>query len=322
MTDQTAFIEVNHLDFSHTVSKQRFYFLNGVKKTYPVLRDVNFQLPQGGHMTLFGKEAAGKTTLLNLLSGELSPSNGHVLINGKKPKLIKHAYAGYVSDSRNGNEKNTGYDILHGHAKTQRISDPAARVDSIADLLELSQFLHRSSGKLSATQQIRLNLAQAAICDTPLVLLDDVTDRFSAKYINKLLHSLFSGRTVIVATRSARAADSLGLSVLLLHEGTLIHQGTIDKIALDASCPRIVDVWIEGLRYDILRKLRKHNGVMEARLVPSDQFAGQRLRITLRSARYLPTMYDLISQATLVQVSEIPPSLNEVVNRLDSVTVK
>lgn len=319
MTDQAVFIEVQNLHFHYVLSRRHFLFLGGgPKQTHSVLRDINFQLPQGSHITLFGKEAAGKSTLLCLLAGKLTPSKGSVLINGRKPDLVKHAAFGYVSLERVDNRKKTCYEILHTHAKTQRIEDPTSRVRSVADLLELSHFLHRSSDTLSSAQQLRLNLARAAICDTPLVLMDDVTDQFSPKYVKHLLDTLFSGRTVIVATHSARVADRLGLPVLLLHNGTLIHQGTIDEIALDTACPRIIDVWIEGLRYDILRKLRKHTGVIEARLIPSDQFAGQRLRITLRSARYLPTMYDLISQASLVQVEEIPPSLNDIVNRLEA----
>ena len=104
--------------------------------------------------------------------------------------------------------------------------------------------------------------------------------------------------------------------MLLLHGGQLAHRGTIDEIATNLSCPRLVDVWVEGLRYDLLRQLRQHAGVIEARLIPTSSFAGQRLRITLRSARYLPSMYDLVSQAPLVRVEELPASLYDILNRI------
>jgi ABC-type multidrug transport system ATPase subunit len=176
--------------------------------------------------------------------------------------------------------------------------------------------VHRPADTLSLTQKIKLNLARAAISDSPLILLDDVTDQLGADYIGQLLPELFFGRTVIVGTRQAKDTDALQLPVLLLHHGCLIHQGTIDEISLDLSCPRVVDVWVEGLRYDLLRQLRQHSGVLEARLIPSHQFVGQRLRITLFSARYLPAMYDLVSQAPLIKVAEIPPSLTDILPRL------
>jgi hypothetical protein len=122
----------------------------------------------------------------------------------------------------------------------------------------------------------------------------------------------------LVATRQAAIADQLGLPLLLLHHGALTHLGSIEEIAYDLSCPRIVDVWVEGLRYDLLRQVRRHSGVTEARLVPSAEFSGQRLRITLLSSRYLPSLYDLVSQAPLIRVEELPPSLNDIVSRLSA----
>jgi len=315
MTDESAFIEVHNLHYHYTLAQPRFFFVGAAKETHSVLRDINFQLPQGSKVTLFGREAAGKTTLLRLLAGKLTPSTGYVLINGQKPPTVKHAPSGYVSPIATGS-KETCHEILYSHARTQKIADPTSQVSNISDRLALSPFLHRGANQLSSTERFKLNLARAAICDTPLVLLDDITNYFSVSYISDLLSDVFSGRTVIIATRSAKAADRLELPVLLLHNGTLSHQGPIDKIALDTACPRIVDVWVEGLRYDILRKLRSQVGVLEARLIPSDQFAGQRLRVVLRSARYLPAMYDLVSQTALVQVEEIPPSLNDVIRRL------
>jgi hypothetical protein len=101
-----------------------------------------------------------------------------------------------------------------------------------------------------------------------------------------------------------------------LHEGTIAQSGTRDEIAIAVAAPRVLDVWIEGLRYDILRKLRAHSGVAEVKLLPTNRYAGQRLRITLRSARYMPSVYDAVSQTELVRVDELPPSLHDIIERL------
>lgn len=280
------------------------------------LNNVTFQLPQATQCTLFGHSAAGKSSLLRLLTGQLSPSRGRITINGRRPQAIKGLSAGYVSAEETESSRDTGYQVLQAYTSTHQVTDAAERLRSVSDQMHLNEFIHRPADSLSLTQKLKLNLARAAISDTPLILLDDVTDQLGAKYIRNLLAETFAGRTVIVATRQARAADVLQLPVLLLHHGCLVHQGTIDEISLDLSCPRVVDVWVEGLRYDMLRQLRRHSGVLEARLIPSHQFAGQRLRITLYSARYLPAMYDLVSQAPLIKVLEIPPSLTDILPRL------
>jgi len=316
MADQTAFVEVHHLFVDYPLTNPLLSFLGGSRQTHSALRDISFQLPQGAQITVFGPPTSGKSTLLRTLTGLLQPSRGHVLINGQHPRQIKHIAAGYVSAEESENNKATGHSILHAYAKTHQINQASAKIGEVSDVLGLSGFIHRPASSLSLTQRLHLNLARAAISDSPLILLDDLTDQLGASYVAQLLPTIFSGRTVLIATRLAKAADNLQLPVLLLHQGSLSHQGTIDEIALDTSCPRVVDVWVEGLRYDLLRKLRKHAGVIEARLIPSNQFAGQRLRVTLHSSRYLPALYDLVSQAPLIQVEEIPPSLNDILPRL------
>ena len=78
----------------------------------------------------------------------------------------------------------------------------------------------------------------------------------------------------------------------------------------------MVDVWVDGLRYDLLRRLKQHPGVTSVKLLPTSRFSGQRLRISLRSSHYLPALYDEISKASLVQVEELPPSLVDILERL------
>ncbi|HBE90865.1 MAG: hypothetical protein A3E37_03875 [Candidatus Andersenbacteria bacterium RIFCSPHIGHO2_12_FULL_46_9] len=316
MADQTAFVDVHSVHLDYVLSRPWFYFFGGNKSTHSALNNITFQLPQATQCTLFGHSAAGKSSLLRLLTGQLLPSRGRITINGRRPGDFKGLSAGYVSAEETENSRDTGYQVLQAYTSTHQVSDAAERIRNVGDQMRLNEFLHRPADTLSLTQKLKLNLARAAISDTPLILLDDVTDQLGAKYIRNLLSETFAGRTVIVATRQARAADVLQLPVLLLHHGSLVHQGTIDEISLDLSCPRVVDVWVEGLRYDMLRQLRHHTGVLEARLIPSHQFAGQRLRITLYSARYLPAMYDLVSQAPLIKVLEIPPSLTDILPRL------
>ncbi len=131
-----------------------------------------------------------------------------------------------------------------------------------------------------------------------------------------MIGNLFAHKTVIVATRSTKTAEHLELPILLLHAGQLAHFGTCDAIANSLGCPRIIDAWVEGLRYDLLRSLRAHSGVAEVRLLPTDRFDGQRVRITVKSARYLPGVYDLMSRAELVKVQELPASLSDVLAKM------
>lgn len=316
MENAPSFVDLKGVSVDYQRPAGLLGLLGQKPETYSVLRDITFSLPPGVHVTVFGHEGSGKTTLLRLLTGAIKPNIGSVRVNGQPPVAVKHVAAGYVSSEETEPDKDTAYQVLTAFARTHNISPAAARIREVSDILGLGERLFAPAHTLSSAGRLRINLARAALSDTPLILLDDVAEQLGPKHIAAIIPRLFAGRTVLVATRHAKTAQTLKLPLLLLHGGQLAHRGTIDEIAANLSCPRLVDVWIEGLRYDLLRQLRQHAGVIEARLIPTSSFAGQRLRITLRSARYLPSMYDLVSQAPLVRVEELPASLYDILGRI------
>jgi ABC-type multidrug transport system ATPase subunit len=318
MNEETAFVSVHDLSVDYAPPSSLLRWLSGRSgEKYSALRHVRFDLPLGMHAAVYGHEGAGKTTLLRALAGVVKPAKGSIRINGNPPSGIKHLAAGYVSSEELEPPRETGQQILSAFAATHGVADAAGRISELSDALDLGAALHRPADAFSTVARLKLNLARAALLDTPLVLLDDVADQLGAAYTAGLVGKLYAGRTVLVATRHAATAEKLQLPLMLLHKGSIAHFGSVEEIAADLSCSRIVDVWVEGLRYDLLRRVRRHSGVTEARLLPSTQFSGQRLRVTLHSGRYLPSLYDLVSQAPLIRVDELPPSLNDILSRLE-----
>lgn len=316
MDSKASFVDIQKAYVNYQLSPAIWRLLGRHEESKSALRDISLKLPQGTHAVLFGHEAAGKTTLLHLLTGSVKPSSGSVRVNGRPPTEVKHITAGFVSIQESEPGKETCHQILSAYAKTHNVPNAAAKINTITDHLKLGPVLFSPARTLATSQLIRLNLARAALSDSPLILLDDIADHLGALVIRQILPKLFAGRTVLITTRHADTAEKLNLPLLLLHQGSLAHYGTINEIAHNLSCPRVVDAWVEGLRYDLLRKLRKHSGVIEAQLLPTSRFSGQRLRITIHSSHHLPALYDLISQAPLIKVKELPPSLIDITNRL------
>jgi ABC-type multidrug transport system ATPase subunit len=250
------------------------------------------------------------------LAGVVTPRTGKLVVNGQAPSHIKDLAAGYISAEETEPLTETVHEILSAFGTTHGIKNVPARIGELSAALELTPFLHLPAGRLSTAQRLRVNIARAALSDSPVILLDDVADALGVKLVSDIIATLFQGRTCIVSTRFVGTAEALNLPILLLHGGSLAHTGTCDEIANTLACPRRLDVWVEGLRYDLLRKLRQHPGVGDVRLLPSSRFSGQKLRIQLHSARYLPSIYDLISQAPLVRVQELPASLADIIARL------
>lgn len=317
MNSAPAFIQVKRLFIEYPDKQSGFSSLFGHKGTsHSVLRDITFTLEQGEWITLFGESGAGKSTLLRALVGSIVPSSGSVIVNGKSPVSQRGLAAGYISSEESEPAKETVNEVLHAYGRAHTIENLPARIGAIAETLGIKSLLQRPATRLSTSERLYVNIARAALSDAPLILMDDTADQLGVEVVKKIISQLFSGRTVIVATRFHATAEALDFPLMLLHNGHLAHYGTCSDIAATLGCNRTVDVWVEGLRYDLLRRIRSHKGVLEVRLLPTDQFDGQHLRIVVRSSRYLPSLYDLVSQSPLIKIDELPPSLADIMNRL------
>lgn len=286
-------------------------------QTTIALKNISCTLSPGDQVTLYGHAGSGKTTLLQLLAGGIAPTTGHVFVNGtRKVRENHHAAAGYISSEEPERHTDTVHDVLYTFGRTHAVPHLVERLTELLTIAGLDPVASRPAAELSKTERLRLNIARAALSEAPLVLFDDVADELGVDAFQNMRARLFAHRTIMVATRSAQVAEQLELPLLLLHQNSLVQRGTRDEIADIMGCPRIVDAWVEGVRYDMLRRLKKHPGVLSVQLLPTTRFAGQQLRINLRSAHYLPSLYDTLSQTSLIEVTEVPPSLQEIVERL------
>ncbi len=282
----------------------------------PILDNVSFTLNQGDWVALYGGAGAGKTTLLRLLTGVIKPSRGHVTVNGKAAHEHTGLAAGYVSPEEHEDIPENVGKILRTFGATHGIGNLPSRIGAVTEALSLRHLMTRRADTLSATERIKVNLARAALSDAPLILLDDCNGLLGATALSAILFQLFQRRTVIIATRSAAFAEDLNLPVLLLHQGTLACSGTCNEIADRLSAPRVMDVWVEGMRYDMFRTIKKHPGVAQVLLLPDGRFHGQRLRVTLKSSHHLPALYDLVSRVPLIRIEELPVNLEDILSRL------
>lgn len=172
----------------------------------------------------------------------------------------------------------------------------------------------------STSEYLREQVARAANSETAVILLDDVADELGPATVKEFLATVFKGRTVMVATRHSTTAEALALPLFVLQRGRLISAGTSEHLARNAAIPRAIDIWLEGVHYEVIHTLRKHPGIIEARLLPNPDFRGQRLRLTIRSSHYLPAVYDTISRLPLLKVEELPPVLSEVIDLIAQVS--
>lgn len=312
-----AFVDVKNISLTYG-KKRGFFTLSAGKQVQArsALRDISFQINQGAHVTLFGRSGGGKTSLLKIMSGLLAPTKGSVTINGVNPTSSATYAAGYISETAALRTTGTCFDALRQAVNVKDRNNLPARIGDVASRVGIEYLMGQLVATISSTERVRLQIARALLAGAPLLALDDSADHLGVPEVHKILQEAGEGLTAIIATRFAATAEELELPILLMHDSTLAQYGTCDELANAVACPRMLDVWVEGLRYDLFRTLKQHAGVSSVQILPTNQYAGQRLRIKVRSSRYLPSVYDTVNTASLLRVEEVPPSLLDIIARL------
>ena len=201
--------------------------------------DTTLTLADEGFNILLGTTLAGKTTLMHLMAGLMRPTSGEVWFRGQdvtgvpvQARNISMVYQQFI------NYPNMS--VFENIASPLRIAgmnkaDLTARVEQMAELLQIAPMLGRRPSQLSGGQQQRTALARALVKDAELVLLDEPLANLDFKLREELrdeLPKLLAGRecTVVYATSDPAEALLLGGHTATLHEGRVTQFGPSSKV--------------------------------------------------------------------------------------------
>jgi ABC-2 type transport system ATP-binding protein len=224
--------------------------------------DVGFAVPRGVTAALLGGNGAGKTTTLSMLLGLLLPTAGHIRIFGED--MLRHRYrvlprmnfsSPYVDlpHRLTVRENLTVYGRLYGLAHLH------ARIESLARDLQITEFLDRQTGKLSAGQKTRVALAKALINEPELLLLDEPTaslDPDTGDWVRGYLETYQqrSHATILLASHNMNEVERLCSEVMMMRKGRIVDRGSprqlIDRYGRDTLEQVFLDIARAGERFD------------------------------------------------------------------------
>lgn len=208
------------------------------------LRGVSLTVERGEFVFLCGQTGSGKSTIIRLLSGQVKPTKGEAILDGRPLSLLKpedipeiRRKIGIIPQDFGllPNKKvweNVGYAMRAvGRTKLEvREQVPA--------ILERVNILHRADaypGELSGGEQQRVAIARALINNPPLLLADEPTGNLdpahSDEIINLLLELNSQGTTVIVATHDITQVARANKRVILMSAGLIEEQGDATALA-------------------------------------------------------------------------------------------
>lgn len=220
---------------------------------------VSFQVQEGEVYGLLGPNGAGKTTTLRMVMGLLEPDEGYVEIGGvrtdQNPAEIR-MQLGLISTNDGVYPWLTVREMLMYFADLYAVDVPVAteRLNELADLLRIREFLDQRCSTLSTGQKQRVTLARGLMHDPPVMLLDEPTrglDVVGSQTVFEFIELLKRrGKSVLLSTHRLDEAERVCDRFGLLHHGTVRYEGTLADIQRSTGKVHLVDIFIDMIRGD------------------------------------------------------------------------
>jgi len=231
-------------------------YLDGVIVDYDgfkALNNLNFIVDYNELRVVIGPNGAGKTTLLDVICGKTKPVAGRVvfgkdveLIGKREDDIVKlgigrkfqapSIYANLtVSEnldlSLKRDSKNVFPTLLGKSTQDER-----ARIGETLERIGLSDYAQTRAGSLSHGQKQWLEIGMVILQDPSLLLVDEpvagMTDK-ETEQTGRLLQSLAEKHAIVVIEHDMEFVRQIARTVTVLHEGTVICEGTVDKVQAD-----------------------------------------------------------------------------------------
>ena len=238
-------------------------YLDGVNVTFDGFRALNalsLYLEAGEMRAVIGPNGAGKTTMMDVITGKTRPDSGTVMF-GKDTDLtrldepaIAALGIGRKFQKPTVFEPLTVWDnLLLSLAGDRRprfslwareTADEREKIDAILQTIRLTEVRTRASGGLSHGQKQWLEIGMLLAQEPQLLLVDEpvagMTDAETAQTA-ELLREINKTRSVVVVEHDMAFVRALGVKVTVLHEGSVLSEGSIDHVSNDS---RVVEVYL------------------------------------------------------------------------------
>lgn len=218
--------------------------LQGVTKKFganTALRDLELYIKDGEFFVLLGQTGAGKTTTLRVIAGLEKPNSGKVMIDGQDATswnaaerdvaLVLQQYSLYPRLTVRGNLEFPLKSRMHNFTA----DEIKARVDRVAETLQITRLLDRKVERLSGGEMQRVSIGRAIVRQPRVFLMDEPLSALDANLRDvlrvelKKLHSEL-GATFVFVTHDQVEAMSMGDKIGVLNKGRLVQVGTPSEI--------------------------------------------------------------------------------------------
>lgn len=203
---------------------------------------------------LLGPNGSGKSTTIKIVLGLLEASTGTCEIYGRPSKLVDaRRSVGFLPEAPYFYRYLTGRELVRYYARICMVSrsEIDAAVDSVIQLVGMTEAADRRVGTYSKGMLQRIGLAQSLVHDPQLVILDEPTagvDPLGSAAIAEIVRELKRrGKTILLSSHLLAQIEGLCDRVAILHRGKLVREGRVDDLVEEKDAESLV---VQGLSAD------------------------------------------------------------------------
>ena len=230
--------------------------VKNLKKNYgskEAVKDISFAIKKDEILGLLGPNGSGKTTTIGMLLGLLKPTNGEILIDGKKLEgnridILKKI--NFISPYIELPKKLTVKQNLIVYGKLYNVLNINNTIEYLVEKLRLSDLLNRITGELSSGQKNRVSLAKALINNPSVLLLDEPTaslDPEIGDFVRTFLENYKKEKkiSILLASHNMNEVTRLCKKILMMKDGVIIDKGNPEELIKKHGRKNLEEVFLK-----------------------------------------------------------------------------
>ncbi|EMI11121.1 ABC transporter ATP-binding protein [Anoxybacillus gonensis] len=201
------------------------------------VENISFSLQSGQCLALCGGNGAGKSTIIKMLIGQLTPTKGDICVNGKQVQKDDKHWFSFMPDHLQFPPLLTGYEVLSLFGRWQGAT--AERVEQCLQLVGLTNDQHKQVKTYSKGMQQRLAFAQALLADAPFLILDEPTNGLDPYWVWEFKRLIRKekekGKAVIFSTHMLSIVEEIADTVAFIHQGQMLVYDSVSTLCQDGQ---------------------------------------------------------------------------------------
>ena len=223
---------------------------------FVAVNDVSFAIKPGEILGLLGPNGAGKTTTIHMLLGLITPTAGSISMFGMDLATQREQILQAVNFSSTYISLPLALTVeenLWVVARLYGMSDIARRIDEVVKKLEMEEFRHKITRKLSSGQMTRLTLAKAFLTEPRILFLDEPTASLDPDIAHKIRALLkeerrSSGLSILYTSHNMREMEEMSDRIVFLQRGRIVAEGTAQEIVARFGQADLEEVFLKLAR--------------------------------------------------------------------------